>query len=133
MRTRLACILLLIVPAFAASGPKDRQVTDPKSVVSKTNSVAKPVGVEDLFMTRLIYDAAWSPDGKDIVVSTSFTGRINLWKVAADGSWPVQLSQSDDVQADDHWSPDGRWIAYTKDIGGNELYDLYVISRDGAQ
>src|SRR5436309_2078760 len=39
--------LLLLGATFAASGPNDRQITDPKSVTSAQNSNAKPVPVED--------------------------------------------------------------------------------------
>ena len=56
---------------------------------------------------------------------------MNLWKVAASGGWPIQLSQSDDRQIDAVWSPDGKWIAYEQDAGGGEIFDLYAVSSDG--
>ena len=117
--------------AAPVSGPKDRQVTDPKSVISATNPNAKPVAVEDLYVTRLIDSAALSPNGAEVAVTTNLTGRTNLWKVSTVGSWPVQLLHSDDRQAEPMWSPDSRWIAYSQDKGGNELWDIYVISREG--
>jgi dipeptidyl aminopeptidase/acylaminoacyl peptidase len=113
------------------SGPNDRQTTDPGSVVSIANPNAKPVAVEDLFVTRLIDNAALSPDGAEVAITTNLTGRTNLWKVSAAGSWPMQLVNSDDRQAEPAWSPDSRWIAYSQDKGGNELWDIYVISREG--
>ena len=125
--------LMLLGTSFAVSGPNDRQITDSKSVTAQQNANAKPVQVEDLFLTRLIYDAAWSPDGKEIELSTTLTGRANLWKVAANGSWPIQLAQSDDRQQEGQWSPDSKWIAFTQDKGGNELWDIYLISSNGAQ
>jgi dipeptidyl aminopeptidase/acylaminoacyl peptidase len=30
------------------------------------------------------------------------------------------------------WSPDGKWIVFEQDFGGGELYDLFAVSRDGA-
>ena len=33
---------------------------------------------------------------KWIAFSTNLTGCNNLWKVSADGGWPIQLSQSHD-------------------------------------
>jgi len=125
--------LMLAGTTFAVSGPNDRQVTDPKSVTSQQNANAKPVPVEDLFFTRLISDAAWSPDGKEIELSTTLTGRANLWKVAANGSWPVQIVQSDERQHEGQWSPDSKWIAFSQDKGGNELWDIYLVSSDGSQ
>jgi len=128
----LVCLMLLGT-AFALSGPNDRQITDPKSVTSQQNADAKAVPVEDLFFTRLISDAAWSPDGKAIELSTTLTGRANLWKVEANGGWPTQIAQSDERQHEGQWSPDSKWIAFTQDKGGNELWDIYVISSNGLQ
>ena len=127
----VAAMLVLSRLSPAVSGPNDRQLTDPKSVISATNPNVKPVAVEDFYVTRLIDSAALSPDGAEVAVTTNLTGRTNLWKVAAAGSWPVQLLHSDDRQAEPMWSPDSRWIAYSQDKGGNELWDIYVISRDG--
>ncbi len=117
--------------AAAISGPNDRQITDPKSVVSISNPHARPVAVDDLFVTRLIDGAALSPDGTEVAVTTNIAGRTNLWKVSSGGSWPVQLVNSDDRQTEPMWSPDSRWIAYSQDKGGNELWDIYIVSRDG--
>ena len=124
-------VLALSGLSTAVSGPNDRQPTDPKSVTSVSSPNATPVAVEDLYVTRLIGSAALSPDGAEVAVTTNLTGRTNLWKMSAAGSWPVQLMYSDDRQAEPVWSPDSRWIAYSQDKGGNELWDIYVISRDG--
>jgi dipeptidyl aminopeptidase/acylaminoacyl peptidase len=128
---RVVAVGLIAVMALAVSGPNDRQVTDPRSVVSIANPRARPVAVEDVYVTRLIDAAALSPNGAEVAVTTSLTGRTNLWKVSAAGSWPVQLVNSDERQAEPIWSPDSRWIAYSQDKGGDELYDVYVISSEG--
>jgi dipeptidyl aminopeptidase/acylaminoacyl peptidase len=124
--------LLIAVPAFA-SGPADRQPTDPKSITSPVSANAKPVPIDDLFYSRRIADQGWSPDGKEIVMTTNFTGRLNLWKVSAAGGWPTQLLQSDDRQFYPFWSPDGKWIVYQQDVGGHEVYDLYAVPSNGGQ
>ena len=118
---------------YAASGPNDRQATDPKAIVSHPSSDAHAVPVDDLFYSRRVSSPAWSPDGKQIVFTTNFTGRLNLWKVDANGGWPVQLLQSDDRQDGAVWSPDGKWIVYRQDLGGHEIYDLYAVPSDGGQ
>lgn len=130
---RLLSILLLTVSVFAQSGPRDRQPTDPKSVSAPAFANAKPVPVEDLYYTRAVAAAAWSPDGKEISLTTNLTGRLNLWKIAASGAWPVQLAQSDDRQVNGTWSPDSRWIIFEQDKGGNELWDLYAVPRGGGE
>jgi len=117
----------------AASSPEARVLTDAKSVVSPMNSDARPVPIDNLYFTRNVFGAAWSPDGRDIVFTSDIAGRFNLWKVRAAGGWPVQLTQSDDAQSGAVWSPDGKWILYQQDSGGNELFDVYAIPSAGGQ
>jgi dipeptidyl aminopeptidase/acylaminoacyl peptidase len=116
-----------------SSGPDDRQVTDPKTITSPTNPKARPIPVDDLYFTRSVSNASWSPDGKEILFTTDISGRANLWKVNADGGWPLQLTQSDERQYSATWSPDGKWILYQQDTGGNELWDIFAIPSDGGE
>jgi dipeptidyl aminopeptidase/acylaminoacyl peptidase len=122
------CFLLL-----ASSSPDDRAITDPKSISSEPNVGAHPVPIEDLYYTRSSSDAAWSPDGKEVVLTTDLSGRQNVWKVTASGGWPLQLAQSDDRQFGSAWSPDGKWIVYQQDKGGNEMWDLYAVPSEGGE
>lgn len=116
-----------------SAGPDDRPLTNPKSVISASNSAARPVPVDDLYYTRSVFGAAWSPDGQQIVFTTDISGRSNLWKVRASGGWPIQLTQSDDRQYSAVWSPDGKWIVYQQDHAGDELWDLYALPSDGGK
>jgi len=61
------------------------------------------------------------------------SGRLNLWKVKASSGWPLQLTQSDERQFSAAWSPDGKWIVYQQDSGGNEMWDLYAVPSDGGE
>jgi dipeptidyl aminopeptidase/acylaminoacyl peptidase len=123
----------LCTPLAASTGPDDRPLTDPKSVVSASNAAARPAPIDDLYYTRSVFAAAWSRDGKQIVFVSDLAGRTNLWKVSASGGWPIQLTQSDDRQYIPVWSPDGKWIVYEQDHAGDELWDLYAISSDGGE
>src|SRR5689334_17040747 len=129
----LVVIWLLTVISCFASGPADRQPTDPKSITSPVSAGAKPVPIDDLFYSRRITDQGWSPDGKEIVITTNFTGRFNLWKLSSSGGWPTQLLQSDDRQINPIWSPDGKSIVFQQDAGGHEVYDLYAVPSNGGQ
>jgi len=118
---------------FAAVPAPQRALTDAHALAAVVNPAAAPVPVRDLFFSRSNAGAAWSPDGSEVVVSTNFTGRYNLWRVAATGSWPVQLTQSDDRQSNMAWSPDGNWIVFQSDQAGGEIFDLYAVpARGGA-
>jgi dipeptidyl aminopeptidase/acylaminoacyl peptidase len=117
----------------ASTGPDDRAITDPKSVVSASNSGARPAPIDDLYYTKSVFAPAWSPDGKQIVFVSDLAGRTNLWKVNASGGWPIQLTQSDERQYSPVWSPDGKWIVYEQDHAGDELWDLYAVPSDGGE
>lgn len=127
----VSAILCATTIVFAADSPDDRQPTEPKSIVSSSSPSAHPVPIDDLFYSRRVSSPAWSPDGKEIVFSTNFTGRMNLWKVSANSGWPLQLTVSDDRQFGAVWSPDGKEIVYEQDFGGSEYYDLFAIGSAG--
>lgn len=126
------CILSALNSLFAQpNGPDDRRITDPKSITSHSNAKAHPVPIEDLYFTRSLDGASWSPDGKQVLFTTNMSGRANLWKVEATGGWPIQLVQSDERQYSGTWSPDGKWIAFQQDTAGNELWDVFAVASDG--
>src|SRR5438093_3047422 len=84
--------------------------------------------IEQLFATRTIGDAAWSPDGERVVAVTNISGRNNLWLIPAAGGWPTQLTMSEQRQAAPAWSPDARWIAFQSDHDADEQWDLFLVS-----
>jgi len=130
IRTNLVALAVALVSLSTAS-PTTRAITDPNSITSDAMAGAGPVPIADLFYTRTTGGGAWSPDGKEIVFTSNFTGRLNLWKVNSASGWPIQLAQSDDRQSNAIWSPDGKFILYQSDRGGAELYDIYAIPEAG--
>jgi dipeptidyl aminopeptidase/acylaminoacyl peptidase len=132
-RTYSSIILAFSLILLAASSPDTREITDPKTIQSESNASAAPIPIDDLFFTRSVGGASWSPDGKQVLFISNLTGRVNLWKVKSTGGWPIQLSQSDDRETDPTWSRDGQWIVYQSDKGGGEIYDLYAIPSDGGE
>ena len=134
MRMRIGVMVFAAaLISLAATSPDTREITDPKKIASAEMPGSGPVPIDDLFYTRATGGGAWSPDGKEIVFTSNFTGRFNLWKVSATGGWPIQLSQSDDRQGGAIWSPDGKWILYQSDRGGAETYDIFAIPSSGGE
>ena len=100
--------------------------------MSQPLAEARPVPVADLFFTRGgIDDGIWIPHSNTAVITTNLTGRFNLWTVPGNGGFPLQLTQSDDRQFGLTASPDGKWIAFQSDHGGDQIYDLYATPASG--
>jgi dipeptidyl aminopeptidase/acylaminoacyl peptidase len=109
----------------------DRAVTNPEALESPLNPAAQPVPLEDLVYTRSVGSVAWSPDGEQIFLVTNLTGRMNIWRIDAAGSWPVQLTRSEDAQGNLVVSRDGKTLYFAQDSGGNEFHDIYAVPTSG--
>ena len=53
----------------------------------------------------------------------------DLWISARTGGEARRLSSTAAVESDPHFSPDGRWIAFTSDRTGSN--SVYIVSIDG--
>lgn len=66
------------------------------------------------------YQPRWSPDGKKILYHDK---RLTLWCVSVDGGSPVRIDQdyaeTFERSLDPAWSPDSRWVVYTKKLPSN--------------
>ena len=76
------------------------------------------------------YSPTWSPDSKKIAY---YDKRLILWYVAIDKGTPVRVDKNPDgLNADvlrPFWSPDSRWIGYTRQVD-NHLRAVFVYSTE---
>ncbi|HVR40630.1 MAG TPA: protein kinase, partial [Thermoanaerobaculia bacterium] len=72
---------------------------------------------------------AWSPDAKWIVFQSPRGGRWDIWKIAASGGAPLQLTSDRDFDYQPSWSPDGKSIVYGS--GMPAPYVLKIIPANG--
>jgi Periplasmic component of the Tol biopolymer transport system len=76
------------------------------------------------------YSPIWSPDGKRIAYSDK---RLNLWFVDLDHPTPVKVDtdryDTPLHEFDASWSPDGRWLTYTKQLPNHLRAVLRVFAR----
>lgn len=133
MRSILSvCLLLVSSPTLAEPlATPDRAITNPGALESPSSVQAQPVPLEDLVFTRSVGSVTWSSDGEQIFLVTNLTGRMNIWRIDAAGSWPVQITRSDEVQSNLVVSPDGKTLYFAQDTGGDEFHDIYAVPTSG--
>jgi Tol biopolymer transport system component len=119
---RFSSVAALIL--IAACGPRE-PADDPKASGGQTDPRA--YSVEDFYKNTQFRGAAWSADGRKILVSSDLSGIWNAYAVSASGSAPQALTKSttDSVFALSYFPTDER-ILYSSDEGGNELTHIYV-------
>jgi tricorn protease len=61
----------------------------------------------------------------------TFVHANDVWSVGRDGGDAIRLTTSEGAETDPHFSPDGRWIAFTGQYGGNT--DVFVMPSTGGQ
>jgi len=55
----------------------------------------------------------------------------DLWKVSKNGGTATRLTSNEGEESFPHFSPDGKWIAFTGEYDGNT--DVYLIASDGSE
>ncbi len=73
---------------------------------------------------------AWSPNGQQIAYISQDDGNFEIYRIDADGSNKVRLTNSPSSDGLPVWSPDGQWIAFRSDRGGG--WAIYVMRADGS-
>ena len=68
----------------------------------------------------------WSPDGKQIAITSRRDGNNEIYSMNADGSQPKRLTNNLNDDFAPAWSPDGTQIAISGNKGG--ITDLYVVN-----
>ncbi|MEM7415089.1 MAG: PDZ domain-containing protein [Gemmatimonadota bacterium] len=61
----------------------------------------------------------------------AFVHANDIWVVGRDGGNARRLTTDDGAETEPAFSPDGRWIAFTGQYGGNQ--DVYLVSSEGGQ
>src|SRR5262245_46886335 len=116
----LILVALTVSPALAPSPPASSLET-------------APAGIEQYLAIRTATVAGLSPDAKSVAFLTNTTGSNQIWTIPADGGWPDQITFFSDRVSSVSWSPRGDWIAFSKDSGGDENNQLYLVSPDGSK
>jgi tricorn protease len=105
-----------------ASGEYQLMLGDPAGV-AKPRAIALP-------STAFFSAPAWSPDGKQILLQDN---HLNLWSIEAASGQAAKIETdlyADPArQFDASWSPDSRWIVYSKSLPSH-LRAIFVYSME---
>lgn len=105
-------------------------------------AAARPIAETDLFRFVWVADPQISPDGQRVAFVRVTVDRKKegyesaVWLAATDGSEPARSFTSGPKDASPRWSPDGKWIAFTRAVekdGKAQPAQLYVIPSGGGE
>jgi dipeptidyl aminopeptidase/acylaminoacyl peptidase len=131
MRVRRPALSLLLLLAFV---PHPLEASSRETAGAPRSSLkSAPAGVEQYLAIRTATVAGLSPDAKTVAFLTNTTGSNQIWTIPAEGGWPEQITFFSDRVSSVSWSPQGNWIAFSKDSGGDENFQLYLVSPDGSR
>lgn len=96
---------------------------------------------EDFYHIVEVSDPRLSPDGQWVafvrqeVDRVDNTYRRHIWLARSDGSAPPrQFTNGPQSDTSPRWSPDGRWLAFVSQRGGDEAKaQIYLIRTDGGE
>ncbi|MGH2450350.1 MAG: prolyl oligopeptidase family serine peptidase [Candidatus Limnocylindria bacterium] len=74
-----------------------------------------------------------SPDGSEVAFAWNRGGTFEIYTAPLEGDRIIQLTQGGEKDRSvwPRWSPDGRWVAFLRDRGGDEAFDIWLVDRDG--
>ncbi len=77
-------------------------------------------------------DPIWSPDGEHVYFFSDRDGKPSIYRTLADGSGePEPIVTSDKPLFGGSVSPDGKWLAYSKD--GSDVVDIHIHPLEGGE
>lgn len=82
---------------------------------------------------RYAYGPSFSPDGKRVSFLTDITGVPQAWAVNVEGGWPDQLTFHTERVSHAQFSPVADQLVFSRDVGGNENAQLFLIRGDGSE
>ena len=99
----------------------------------------RPMTLVDVMNVPQVTDPQLAPDGRTVLfVEAQSDWKANkrvrhIWKINADGSGLVQMTNGTDGEASPRWSPDGKAIAFIAKRGDEEANQIFLISPAGGE
>lgn len=130
--TRLPLAALVLLLAGCSSGDDDPV----RTAAAPAEPAAPPRYAAEVFFATTSYGLAgrhaWSPDDKELLITSDETGIYNVYALnAAEGTKRALTSSTTDSTFAVSWFPGDARVLFTADQGGNELDHLYVRELSG--
>ncbi|MEO8632207.1 MAG: alpha/beta fold hydrolase [Chloroflexota bacterium] len=95
----------------------------------------RSVPIEDLVGSPFV-DYIWggidlSPDGAEVAFSWNKSGTFEIYSAPIERERIYQLTEGKERSVSPRWSPDAKHLAFLRDSGGNERFDIWIVDRDG--
>ncbi|HEY8558979.1 MAG TPA: S9 family peptidase [Pyrinomonadaceae bacterium] len=119
-RVRLSIFIFLSAAFFGAGFP-----------VAAQNNPPPLIDREIFFGNPEILGARISPDGKFIAFRKPFNDTMNVWVKGADEPFTSARALTNETArpiASFFWSRDSRFILFSKDVGGDENFNVYAVA-----
>ncbi|HUG05052.1 MAG TPA: alpha/beta fold hydrolase [Candidatus Limnocylindria bacterium] len=93
------------------------------------------VPIDDLVGSPYV-DYLWggidlSPDGAEVAFSWNKSGTFEIYSAPIERERLYQLTDAKERSVSPRWSPDAKHLAFLRDRGGNERFDIWLVDRDG--
>jgi dipeptidyl aminopeptidase/acylaminoacyl peptidase len=93
------------------------------------------LSVEELASVPYV-DFVWggidlSPDGGEVAFSWNRSGTFEIYSAPLAGERIFQLTEAKERSVWPRWSPDAKQLAFLRDRGGDERFDIWLVDRDG--
>src|SRR5437868_3003852 len=74
-----------------------------------------------------------SADGSEVAFAWNRSGTFELYSAPLERERTFQLTDATQRSVWPRWSPDGRSVAFLRDAGGDERFDIWLVDRNGEQ
>ena len=122
-------------PTTIANAAADIQPLPPVVARRSIGDRYRRLSVEELASVPYV-DHVWggidlSPDGSEVAFSWNRSGTFEVYSTLLDGERIFQMTDAKERSVWPRWSPDAKQIAFLRDRGGDERFDIWIVDRDG--
>jgi len=131
-------------PAPSAPAAASTTIANPATDIVPAATGFKPrsigerfrrVPIDDLVGSPYV-DYVWggidlSPDGTEVAFAWNRSGTFEIYSAPIERERLYQLTDAKQRSVSPRWSPDAKQIAFLRDTGGNERFDIWLVDRDG--